>query len=205
MLLRGVFSAAEIGAVADEADRLIARHDLIDADNIRCRWQNHVESGDCLFECFDPVIDIGPACERLARDPRILSPLAELYGEPAQLFKDKLIFKPPGARGYNLHQDFIGWKDFPHSFVTVLVVIDAASQDNGATEVFPACHRQGYLSPHDGMYHELTPGGRGGRCMRAVWCSTWNRATSRSSAASRRIDREISGIGSRAGRRQLYF
>jgi ectoine hydroxylase-related dioxygenase (phytanoyl-CoA dioxygenase family) len=155
LLLRGAFSPAEIAAVAEEADRLMARRELIDANNIRCRWQNHVDSGECLFECFDPVIDIAPACERLARDPRILSVLAELYAEPAHLFKDKLIFKPLGARGYNLHQDYIGWENFPRTFVTVLVAIDAANAENGATEVFPGCHQQGYLSPRDGMYHDL--------------------------------------------------
>ena len=30
-----------------------------------------------------------------------------LYGEPACLFKDKLIYKPPGVKGYGLHQDWI--------------------------------------------------------------------------------------------------
>ncbi len=155
LLLRRVFLPAEIAALAEEAEQLAMRRDLIDADNIRCRWQNHVDSGDCLFECFDPVIDIGPACGRLARDGRILATLADLYGEPASLFKDKLIFKPPGARGYNLHQDYIGWESFPRSFVTVLLAIDAASAQNGATEVFPGRHIQEYLSPQDGMYHDL--------------------------------------------------
>ena len=79
-----------------------------------------------------------------------------MYGEPACLFKDKLIFKPPGALGYGMHQDYISWDSFPTSFVTVIVAIEAADADNGATEVFPGCHQQGCLSPRDGMYHELT-------------------------------------------------
>jgi hypothetical protein len=155
LLLRGVFAPDEIAQVAAEAEALFARRDLIDTDNLRCRWQNHVTSGECLFECFDPVIDLSPACARLARDERILAVLGDLYGVPARLFKDKLIFKPPGSQGYQLHQDFIAWEDFPRSFVTVLVALDAASRENGATEVFSGCHRQGYLSPADGMYHDL--------------------------------------------------
>ena len=90
-----------------------ARTDLIDTDNIRCRWQNHVETGECRFDCFDPVIDLSEACERAARDPRLLEIVGALYGEPACLFKDKLIFKPPGSPGYELHQDYISWKSFP--------------------------------------------------------------------------------------------
>ncbi len=79
-----------------------------------------------------------------------------IYGEEACLFKDKLIFKPPGARGYDLHQDYIGWKAFPRSFVTVLISIDPSGIDNGCTEVFPDCHLRGYLSPEDGDYHSLS-------------------------------------------------
>jgi 2-aminoethylphosphonate dioxygenase len=82
--------------------------------------------------------------------------LAELYGEEACLFKDKLIFKPPAAMGYGLHQDYIAWPGFPRSFVTVLVPIDRADEENGCTEVFPGLHRQGCLSPEDGEYHELS-------------------------------------------------
>src|SRR5262249_58758208 len=99
--------------------------------------------------------DLSPACARLARDRRVLDLLACLYGEQAFLFKDKLIYKPPGCAGYDLHQDYIAWPDFPRSFVTVLLALDAAGPDNGCTEVFPGCHHAGYLSPHDGQYHAL--------------------------------------------------
>lgn len=155
LVLREVFSAPEIFALSVEAERLLARRELIDSRNLRCRWQNHIETGECLFECFDPVVDISQVCDQLAHDQRILEPLAAIYQDRPHLFKDKLIYKPPGARGYSLHQDYIGWRDFPRSFVTVLVAIDAADADNGATEVFPACHHAGYLSPEDGEYHEV--------------------------------------------------
>jgi ectoine hydroxylase-related dioxygenase (phytanoyl-CoA dioxygenase family) len=155
LILRNVFSAAEIAEVEAEANQLWWRKELIDTNNIRCRWQNHIETGECTFECFDPIIDLGSTCGRIATDRRILDPLASIYGADACLFKDKLIYKPPGVKGYGLHQDFIGWKSFPRTFVTVLVPIDAADRGNGATEVFPGYHRQGYLSPEDGMYHEL--------------------------------------------------
>lgn len=155
LILRGVFSAQEMADLEAEANQLWWRKDLVDKDNIRCRWQDHVGTGECTFECFDPIIDLGAVCGRIALDRRILDPLASIYGADACLFKDKLIYKPPGVKGYGLHQDFIGWKSFPRTFITVLVPIDAADRENGATEVFPGYHQQGYLSPEDGMYHEL--------------------------------------------------
>jgi ectoine hydroxylase-related dioxygenase (phytanoyl-CoA dioxygenase family) len=141
-----------------EAVALHGRHDLICKDNLRCRWQTNVRSAECQFETFDPVIDLSPACRALAEDAELLGVLADLYDEPARLFKDKLIYKPPGCPGYGLHQDWIGWPGFPRSFLTVLVPLEAASLDNGCTVVYPGYHKGGSLSPEDGQYHPLPDG-----------------------------------------------
>ena len=155
LIVRKVFTREEIAALERDAQRLAARAELIDSDNIRCRWQNHAATGECRFDCFDPVIDLSPACERIARDPRMIGIVSALYGERAHLFKDKLIFKPAGAQGYAMHQDYIAWPSFPRSFVTAIVAIDASDASNGATEVFPGYHTRGSLVPEDGMYHEV--------------------------------------------------
>ncbi len=155
LIVRGVFTPGEIALLAEEAERLAARSELIDTNNIRCRWRDDVRTGACRFDGFDPVIDISPLHGAAARDPRILAIASAIYGEPACLFKDKLIYKRPGSAGYALHQDYIAWPSFPASFVTVALAIDPATDDNGATEVFPGCHHRGYLAPRDGQYHEL--------------------------------------------------
>jgi ectoine hydroxylase-related dioxygenase (phytanoyl-CoA dioxygenase family) len=155
VIVREVFAAEEMAAISEEANRLFEQRDLIDINNIRCRWQNHFETEECRFDCFDPIIDLSDVLERAARDERLFEIVSTLYGERACLFKDKLIYKPPGATGYALHQDYISWPGFPRSFVTLLLPIDPASDANGATEVFPGYHRQGYLSAMDGDYHEL--------------------------------------------------
>ncbi len=154
-IFRRVFSSEEILQLEREAASLLERSELIDTQNIRCRWQDHASSGECIFDCFDPVIDIGPVCGYFAAHHGLLSILEQVYGQPACLFKDKLIFKRPGATGYGLHQDYIGWESFPESFLTVVIPIDETTAENGATEVFPGIHRKGYLSPRDGEYHHL--------------------------------------------------
>lgn len=156
VVVRALFDAHELAEARAEADRLLERFaHLKDTRNIRCRWQDNVFTGECTFETFDPVIDLSPVCERLARAPRLMELLAGLYGEPARLFKDKLIYKPPGVKGYGLHQDWIAWDGFPRSFLTVLLPFDAADRDNGCTVVYPGYHHAGPLTPQDGKYREL--------------------------------------------------
>jgi len=155
LVVREVFSRAEMAMISMEAERLLTRTELIHTGNLRCRWQPHCTTGECLFETFDPFIDLAPLCASLARDPRLLERVGDLYGETAFLFKDKLIFKPPGAKGHQLHQDYIGWASFPRSFMTAAVAVDPCDATNGATEVFPRHHLRGYLSPEDGDYHPL--------------------------------------------------
>jgi hypothetical protein len=159
LVLRSLFTPGEAGELVSEANGLLAQHSrLIDKRNLRCRFQPHHDTGESLFETFDPVIDLAPICRRIAHDARIFDVLADLYGEPACLFKDKLIFKPPGAKGYVLHQDFIAWPGFPRSFLTVLVPIDAADATNGCTECFSGYHHAGLLTPEDGQFHEVPSG-----------------------------------------------
>src|SRR5882762_6546608 len=79
LILRRLFSTAEMTAVAAEAERLpVERKDLLSTNNLRCRWQNHVDTGECLFETFDPIIDLGPECASLARNSRLLGVLAAI-------------------------------------------------------------------------------------------------------------------------------
>ncbi len=157
IVLRRLFSAAEAAELEFESRRLLHRTELISERNLRCRFQPHMESGEQLFEVFDPVNDISPVCARISADQRILAVLRSIYNDEPCLFKDKLIFKPPGARGYDLHQDFpAGWNGFPTTFVTVLIAIDPMHAENGCTEVFAGHHQKGLLPSKPGCKFQLS-------------------------------------------------
>ncbi len=156
LVIRKLFRSEEMTALSDEVWKLTSQRELIDKRNLRCRFQQTHDGSECLWETFDPVIDLSLMCEQLAFAPGLLDVLHDLYGEPACLFKDKLIFKQPGTKGYELHQDWISWSGFPRSFLTVLIPVDAAHERNGCTEVFPGYHRTGSLTPEDGEYHQLS-------------------------------------------------
>ncbi|MEZ6128453.1 MAG: phytanoyl-CoA dioxygenase family protein [Planctomycetaceae bacterium] len=155
LIVRNVFQSSEMAALSDEAWQLTQQQHLIERNNLRCRFRETFDETATLWETFDPVIDLSPECAKFSADSRLVNLLQQLYGEPACLFKDKLIFKQPGTRGYELHQDWIAWRGFPRSFLTVLIPIDPSTTENGCTEVFPGYHRQGCLTPEDGQYHRL--------------------------------------------------
>ena len=156
LVLPSVFRQDEVDGLVDDVDRLTQDlGQLIDPHNLRVRFKPHCKTGQAVFEVFDPIADLSLPARRMTQDRRILNALQELYGEPAELFKDKLIYKPPGAIGATLHQDWIGWPGFPESFLTVLVALDPFSLESGATQVFPRVHDRGYLSPKDGQHHYL--------------------------------------------------
>ena len=147
VILRSVFSSAEMDFMQEECDRLLAEYaHCIDPLNLRCRFMPHHNSGEPLFEVFDPVNDLSEPLHQVCFDVRITSALEAIYQEPAELFKDKLIYKMPGANGYRLHQDIPqSWPGWPRTFLTVLLAIDGSNRSNGCTEVYRGYHG-GFLS-----------------------------------------------------------
>jgi len=64
------------------------------------------------------------------------APVAQLLGEDAVLFKEKINFKLPGGGGFEPHQDSqAGWEAYAPFFITVAVCIDPATEDNGCLKV----------------------------------------------------------------------
>jgi len=155
LVRRNVFSNAEVAAVAAETDALLERKELLAQNNLRVRWQYHYETGEPIFELFDPVTDIAPLCDAWFRDPRLVGMASQVLADRAHPIKDKVIYKPAGAGGYPLHQDFIAWPTFPESFTTIVIAIDAGDEDNGCIELYPGAHAAGCLSDRDGNFHIL--------------------------------------------------
>ena len=125
LIRRNVFSEFEIQELATEVERVLLEHaDAIRQTNLRVRFKNHCTTQEPMFEVFDPFSDLSEVARSVARHPQLLTILESLYGETACVFKDKLIYKPPGAEGVSLHQDWIAWPDFPQSFLTAIIPID---------------------------------------------------------------------------------
>lgn len=144
---RSVFSGAEIIRYRAEADRLRSDPRFINEKNLRASTREVMTEGR-VVDRLDPIVDISPLFKALSRDERIQDFLRSIFGEPAFLMKDKLIWKCPGALGYRCHQDYTGWVELPappEAMLTVLIALDASTSRNGALELFRAKHHQYYL------------------------------------------------------------
>ncbi len=75
----------------------------------------------------------------------ILKPMvAQLMGEEAVLFKEKINFKMPGGGGFKPHQDSqAGWDAYADFFISVLVCIDEATVENGCMQMVSGFHQRG--------------------------------------------------------------
>lgn len=155
VVVRGLVPDGALDSVRASADQALSDATLIDPNNLRCRYKIRPSDGIQLLDAIDPVADLIPTVREIATSPQLTDLLREVYGEAPHLFKDKLIVKPPGSPGYPWHQDFIAWPFFPESFLTVMIAIDEASEENGCLEVVRGSHHRGYLSPRDGDFHDL--------------------------------------------------
>lgn len=139
LVLRNVLSEEEAKVLQTECDRLITLEEYTNEYNVRVGYRQY-EHGK-MIEKMDPVHDISPLMAALVKDERILGPLRDIYMDEPILFKDKLIFKLPGANGYSMHQDASWWQGFPiEGLISVMVAIDGASKANGGLELFPGYH-----------------------------------------------------------------
>ena len=89
--------------------------------------------------------------------------VSDLLGEEAILFKDKINFKMPGGDGFKPHQDQqAGWSTYANFFITALVSIDAATEENGCLELVSGYHDQGLIGEEwapltDSQIREMNP------------------------------------------------
>ena len=74
----------------------------------------------------------------------LCKPISQLFAEEAILFKEKINFKMPGGDGFKPHQDSqAGWDAYAAFFISVLVSIDAATNENGCLQICSGNHKRG--------------------------------------------------------------
>lgn len=135
-------SAEDLSALQSEANRLRTLAETGALEKWRSAPRPTVD-GKLTWERIDPLVDISPAIEEFARTPAILSLAAALIDDEPMLWKDNLIYKLPGDRGYLLHQDQAYFQDFeppPDKLVRIALALDPLTADNGTVTFYLGCH-----------------------------------------------------------------
>jgi phytanoyl-CoA hydroxylase len=86
-------------------------------------------------------LEIGRLCERRLFDPRLQPWLAGFLGEEACAAQSMFYFKPPGARGQDMHQDDFYLRTAPKSCLAAWVAVDDVDDENGGLRVVAGSHR----------------------------------------------------------------
>lgn len=147
--VRGVFSDDEVHRMRTECESLLVRPELFEQNIPEAAVRRDLD-GNPVRDRLDPVVTVSPLFQQTAADPRLAGLASSVFGGPAQLFKDKLIVKPPGVSGYGMHQDFAYWEWTgipPEALLSVQVALDDADTDNGAILFYPGLHHSRLPAP----------------------------------------------------------
>jgi hypothetical protein len=80
---------------------------------------------------------VGPLAMRYMRDDRLRPILEELMGEQPLACQSMFYFKPPGARGQDLHQDNFYLRVRPGTCMAAWLAVDDADEGNGGMMCVP--------------------------------------------------------------------
>jgi ectoine hydroxylase-related dioxygenase (phytanoyl-CoA dioxygenase family) len=90
---------------------------------------------------LEPISDLSPRFAELAVDPCIVGPVSAIFGEPVELFEDKLNLKLPGGSTYPWHQDWACcWRARTDELITCFMYLEDADERNGCLQVVPGSH-----------------------------------------------------------------
>jgi ectoine hydroxylase-related dioxygenase (phytanoyl-CoA dioxygenase family) len=145
VVVRGLYDARAMADITAWTDDVQARPETPG------KWMKYfdeslVASGERVLNRIENFCPYHDGFDGLMRRGALPERVAELFGGPAVLFKEKINFKLPGGGGFEAHQDVqAGWDTYAALHITALVSIDAATVENGCLEVAAGHHRRGII------------------------------------------------------------
>lgn len=167
VVVRGAFNAGEMKYIMKWTREL---ENLPEVSGKQ--WVFHEKSRiDPGTDLISRIEYIAPFHKGFSRLSSVLAkPAAQLLGDDAVLFKEKINFKMPGGDGFKPHQDSqAGWQDYAEYFVTVMVCIDEATIENGCLQLVAGYQNRGLFREWEPLsekdmadmefsYYPTTPG-----------------------------------------------
>jgi ectoine hydroxylase len=141
----GLFTPDEVRRMTDEVPRLYAE---------RAPWNVREKGSDAVRTNFAAHL-VSPVFARLARHPRMLEPVEQLFGERLYMHQFKINGKMAFEGDvWQWHQDYGTWKNddlMPtERAMNVAIFLDEVDEFNGPLMFIPGSHKRGVLDAgHD--------------------------------------------------------
>jgi phytanoyl-CoA hydroxylase len=144
-ILEGVFSKAEMDAVAESIEGFRARHE---AELLAKGGAEGISrAGEITFT--DHLAEKNPELLAFCRHPKLVEITNALLGTDVDLYWNQSVFKmPEGEKQFPWHQDDGYTPVEPSPYLTCWVALNDATVENGCIWVRPGSHKGG-LAPHE--------------------------------------------------------
>jgi ectoine hydroxylase-related dioxygenase (phytanoyl-CoA dioxygenase family) len=161
-----VLTPEQLAQMRQEADRLLHLcSEEPERYARRIEWETNYlpedrKSGmEKVIRKLEPISDLSPIFANLATDEKITGPVSGIFGEPVELFEDKLNLKLPGGSPYPWHQDWnCCWRAHTDELITCFIYLDDADEHNGCLQVVPGSHQGKRIYPfRPGGHFEVEP------------------------------------------------
>ncbi len=142
-----LFSAEEMRPLVGEVPRLFAQHR---PENVREKGSDAVRTNFAAHLYSHPFA-------RLARHPRMVEPVVQIFGEPVYMHQFKINGKMAfDGDVWQWHQDYGTWKNddlMPEArAMNVAIFLDEVNEFNGPLMFIPGSHKLGVIDAE----HDLT-------------------------------------------------
>jgi len=161
-----VLTPEQIVQMRAESDRLLSLHmENPERYKHRIQWEKNYLDNEYMagmekvIRKLEPISDLSSIFAELAHDEKIVKPVATIFGEPVELFEDKLNYKLPGGSPYAWHQDWsCCWRAHTDELITCFIYLDDADEVNGCLQVVPGSHIGKKIYPFkEGGHFEIDP------------------------------------------------
>jgi hypothetical protein len=145
LFVKGVYGEPEISLLKSWADELRSLPE-VPGKYMKYSEESLLTPGERVLSRIENFCPYHEGFSSLVNGGEMLRRVSELFGEAAILFKEKINFKMPGGNGFTPHQDAqAGWGVYAGLFITVLVVVDECTLENGCLEIAGGHNQRGLI------------------------------------------------------------
>ncbi len=148
----GIVAEADLAALAPVVDAEVARRAAADRRAVTEKGTYEQSFIQCMR-----LWETEPAIRPLTLHAGLAQAAAELLGVPrVRLWQDQALYKEPGGRITDAHQDAPFWPTGDAPIITAWIPFDDTRQEDGAMSYVPGSHNCGRLTPVD-ITHTTKP------------------------------------------------